>query len=92
MICPVPANESVDENFVQRCLNIDDLVAEKMISYMSLCVIQYDEDLPKGIEVNDPEVTEKVRGEERFLSVDLISVYHVKKIYIYVVHQAVLSD
>lgn len=92
VICPVPANESVDENFVQRCLNIDDLVAEKMISYMSLCVIQYDEDLPKGIEVNDPEVTEKVRGEERFLSVDLISVYHVKKIYIYVVHQAVLLD
>lgn len=61
MICPVPANENVDENFVQRCLNIDDLVAEKLISCMSLYVIEYDEDLPEGVEVNDPEVTEKVK-------------------------------
>lgn len=68
VICPVPANESVDENFVQRCLNIDDLVAEKMISYMSLCVIQYDEDLPEGIEVNDPEVTEKLSDRVRWLA------------------------
>lgn len=81
VICPVPANENVDENFVQRCLNIDDLVAEKMISYMSLYVIQYDEDLPEGVEVNDPEVTEKVRWKKSFLSVNLINGCHAKKIY-----------
>lgn len=65
VICPVPANENVDENFVQRCLNIDNLVAEKLISCMSLYVIEYDEDLPEGVEVNDPEVTEKVRWKGR---------------------------
>lgn len=65
MICPVPANENVDENFVQRCLNTDDLVAEKLISCMTLYVIEYDEDLPEGVEVNDPEVTEKVRWKGR---------------------------
>lgn len=65
VICPVPANENVDENFVQRCLNIDDLVDEKLISCMTLYVIEYDEDLPEGVAVNDPEVTEKVRWKER---------------------------
>lgn len=68
VICPVPANENVDENFVQRCLNIDDLVAEKLISCMSLYVIEYDEDLPEGVEVNDPEVTEKLSDRVRWLA------------------------
>lgn len=50
---------------MQRCLNIDDLVAEKLTSCMSLYVIEYDEDLPEGVEVNDPEVTEKVKWKGR---------------------------
>ena len=26
VVCPVPANERVEEHFVRRCLNIDDLI------------------------------------------------------------------
>ena len=62
VVCPVPANESVEEHFVRRCLNIDDLILGGLINDMSLCVLPYgDEDLPEGIDVANPEISEKVR-------------------------------
>ena len=62
VVCPVPANERVEEHFVRRCLNIDDLILGGLINDMSLCVLPYgDEDLPEGIDVANPEISEKVR-------------------------------
>lgn len=46
-------------------MNIDDLVVEKLISCMLLYVIEYDEDLLEGVEVNDLEVIEKVKWKGR---------------------------
>ncbi|XP_061179067.1 germinal-center associated nuclear protein-like [Saccostrea echinata] len=67
VLCPVPANENVDEDFIWRCLNIDELVEDGKISDISLCVVKYDDDFPKGVDVEELEVTEKLSESVRWL-------------------------
>ncbi|XP_062589912.1 uncharacterized protein LOC134251511, partial [Saccostrea cucullata] len=67
-LCPVPAHENLDEDFIMRCLNIDELVADGKISDLSLCVVKYDEDFPQGMDVEEPEVTEKLSESVRWLT------------------------
>ncbi|XP_062617863.1 germinal-center associated nuclear protein-like [Saccostrea cucullata] len=68
VLCPVPAHENVDEDFIMRCLNIDELVADGKISDLSLCIVKYDEDFPQGVDVEEPEVTEKLSDIVRWLT------------------------
>ncbi|XP_048739403.2 germinal-center associated nuclear protein-like isoform X2 [Ostrea edulis] len=68
VLCPVPANENVDENFVRRCLNIEELVMDGKLSDLSLCIVKYDEDFLNGVDVGDPEVTDKVTDSVRWLT------------------------
>ena len=62
ILCPISANERVDEDFLSRCLNLEDYVEEGLISDVYVSSIDYSEERWRGLELDKPQVNDQVSG------------------------------
>ena len=62
ILCPISANERVDEDFLSRCLNLEDYIEEGLISDVYVSSIDYSEERWRGLELDKPQVNDQVSG------------------------------